>query len=100
MLTMKKNGVISGALGAILLLAGANALAQNPAPTPNTPQRDATRPPGSEAQNPNTPPGTQQAPPKAPPGIQQPPPQRPGKTCGSRRPPVDARNPTVGPTPW
>ncbi len=74
MLTMNINGAIKGAfLGAMLLLAGANGLAQNPAPTPITPQRDATRPPGSETQNPNTPPGTQQAPPKAPPGVQQPP---------------------------
>ncbi|MCM3870988.1 MAG: TolC family protein [Pyrinomonadaceae bacterium] len=101
MLTMKKNGVISGALGAILLLAGANALAQNPAPTPNTPQRDATRPPGSETQNPNTPPGTQQAPPTAPPGIQQPPPQAPpGNPTDPGRPaPSTPGTPTVGPTP-
>ena len=101
MLTMKKNGVISGALGAILLLAGANALAQNPAPTPNTPQRDATRPPGSETQNPNTPPGTQPAPPTAPPGIQQPPPQAPpGNPTDPGRPaPSTPGTPTVAPTP-
>ncbi len=101
MLTMKKNGVISGALGAILLLAGTNALAQNPAPKPNTPQRDATRPPGSETQNPNTPPGTQPAPPTAPPGIQQPPPQAPpGNPTDPGRPaPSTPGTPTVGPTP-
>ncbi|MGI8897697.1 MAG: TolC family protein [Pyrinomonadaceae bacterium] len=75
---MKMNGVIGVAfLSAFLLAAGADALAQTPAATPNTAQRDATRPPGSETQNPNTPPGTQQAPPKAPPGTQQPPPQAP-----------------------
>lgn len=78
MLTMKTNGVIKGLfLGAVLILAGANASAQVPAATPNPAQRDATRPPGSETQTPNTAPGTQQAPPKAPPGIQQPPPQAP-----------------------
>ena len=35
MLTLKKNGLISGALGAVLLLAGSIASAQVPAPTPN-----------------------------------------------------------------
>jgi outer membrane protein len=102
MLTMKMNSVISGALGAVLLLAGANALAQTPAPTPNTPQRDATRPPGSETQNPNTPPGTQQAPPKAPPGIQQPPPQAPPGTSTApvtRPTPSTPDTPTVAPSP-
>ncbi len=78
MLTIKMNGLTSGAfLCAVLLVAGANALAQTPAATPKPAQRDATRPPGSETQNPNTPPGTQQAPPKAPPGTQQPPPKAP-----------------------
>jgi outer membrane protein len=83
-------------------LAGTNALAQNPAPTPVTPQRDATRPPGSEAQNPNTPPGTQQAPPKAPPGIQQPPPQAPPGTSTApvtRPTPSTPDTPTVAPSP-
>jgi outer membrane protein len=102
MLTIKMNRVISGALSAVLLLAGTNALAQNPAPTPTTPQRDATRPPGSETQNPNTPPGTQQAPPKAPPGIQQPAPQAPPgiPTAPVTRPsPSTPGTPTVAPTP-
>lgn len=102
MLTKKKNGVICGALGAVLLLAGANVLAQNPAPTPNTPQRDATRPPGSETQTPNTPPGTQPAPPTAPPGIQQPPAQAPPGNPGApitRPAPSTPGTPTVGPTP-
>ena len=103
MLTMKMNRVFSGAfLGAVLLMADVNALAQNPAPTPNPAQRDATRPPGSETQNPNTPPGTQQAPPKAPPGIQQPPPQAPpgNPTDPVTRPaPSTPGAPTVAPSP-
>jgi HAE1 family hydrophobic/amphiphilic exporter-1 len=96
------NRIISGALSAVLVLAGTNALAQNPAPTPNPPQRDATRPPGSERQNPNTPPGTQQAPPKAPPGIQQPAPQAPpgNPTDPVTRPtPSTPGTPTVAPPP-
>ena len=102
MLTLKKNVLITGALGAILLLAGANALAQNPAPTPNPPQRDATRPPGTETQNPSTPPGTQPAPPKAPPGIQQPAPQAPpGNPADplARPTPATPGAPTVAPAP-
>jgi outer membrane protein len=103
MLTIKMNGVFSGALGAVLLFAGANALAQVPVPTPNPPaRRDATRPPGSETQNPNTPPGTQQAPPKAPPGIQQPAPQAPPgvPTEPVTRPaPPTPGTPTVAPSP-
>jgi outer membrane protein len=109
MLTMKMNTLISGAfLGAVLLLAGANASAQVPAPTPvpaatpNPAQRDATRPPGSETQNPNTPPGTQQAPPKAPPGTQQPPPQAPpgAPTAPITRPtPSTPGTPTAAPSP-
>lgn len=102
MLTIKMNRIISGALSAVLVLAGTNALAQNPAPTPNPPQRDATRPPGSERQNPNTPPGTQQAPPKAPPGIQQPAPQAPpgNPTDPVTRPtPSTPGTPTVAPPP-
>lgn len=106
MLTMNMNDVIRGAfLGAVLLLAGVNALAQNPAPpapTPITPQRDATRPPGSETQTPNTPPGTQQAPPKAPPGIQQPPPQAPPGTATApvtRPTPSTPDAPTAAPSP-
>ncbi len=102
MLTMKMNGAISVALGAVLLVAGANALAQTPAATPNTAQRDATRPPGSETQNPNTPPGTQQDPPKAPPGIQQPPPQAPpgNPTDPVTRPtPPPPGTPTAAPSP-
>ena len=101
MLTMKKNGVISGALGAILLLAGANAWAQNPAPTPNTPQRGATRPPGPDAQTPSAPPGTQRTSPTAPPGIQQAPPQAPpGNPTDPTRPaPSTPGTPTVAPSP-
>lgn len=61
------------------LLVGSAALAQTPSKTPasNPAQRDATRPPGTEAQNPSTPPGTQPAPAQAPPGSQQAPPQSP-----------------------
>jgi outer membrane protein len=97
MLIMKKNGVISAALGAILLLTGANALAQSPAPKPSTPQRDAARPPGSESQNPNTPPGTQPGPPTAPPGVQQAPPQAP--PGGSNAPPITRPAPSAPGTP-
>ncbi len=97
MLTMNMNGLIKGAfLSAVLLMAGANALAQNPAPTPITPQRDATRPPGSETQNPNRPPGTQQPPPTAPPGTQQPPPQTPP---GTPTAPVTRPSPSTPGTP-
>lgn len=97
MLTMKMNGVISGAfLGAVLLVAVANALAQTPAATPNPAQRDAMRPPGSETQNPKTPPGTQQAPPKAPPGTQQPPPQAPP---GNPTAPITRPTPSTPGTP-
>ena len=82
MLTLKKNGLTSLALSGILLLAGANALAQNPAPTPITPQRDATRPPGSETQNPNRPPGTQPTAPTEPPGARRHDPIGIGRTTG------------------
>ncbi|CAN5780793.1 hypothetical protein BH18ACI4_BH18ACI4_17310 [soil metagenome] len=103
MLTLKMNGVSLGSfLAAVLLVAGTNALAQTPAPKPNPAQRDATRPPGSEAQNPNTPPGTQQTPPKVPPGIQQPPPQAPpgNPTAPITRPrPPTTDTPTVAPSP-
>lgn len=103
MLTLKMNSAIMGAvLGVGIFLSGANALAQNPPPRPSTPQREATRPPGSETQNPNTPPGTQQGPPKAPPGTQQPPPQAPpgAATVPVTRPtPSTPGTPIVAPTP-
>jgi len=103
MLTMNIHGVVSGAfLGAVLLVAGANALAQTTPTTPKSAPRDATRPPGSETQNPNTPPGTQQAPPKAPPGTQQPPPQAPpgNPTEPITRPvPSTPGTPTIAPSP-
>ncbi|MBA3355938.1 MAG: TolC family protein [Pyrinomonadaceae bacterium] len=103
MLTMNINGVVSGAfLGAVLLVAGANALAQTTPATPKPAPRDATRPPGSETQNPNTPPGTQQAPPKAPPGTQQPPPQAPpgNPTAPITRPVLSTPGtPTIAPSP-
>jgi outer membrane protein len=96
MLILKKNGVICGTLAAIVALSAANAWAQNPAPTPVTPQRDATRPPGSETQNPNTPPGTQPASPTAPPGTQQPRPQSPP---GNPSAPVTRPEPSAPGTP-
>ncbi|MDQ3665916.1 MAG: TolC family protein [Acidobacteriota bacterium] len=103
MLTMKMNGLMSGAfLGAVLLAAGANALAQTPSATPIPAQRDAMRPPGSETQNPNRPPGTQQPPPTAPPGTQQPPPQAPPGTPAapvSRPTPSTPGIPTSAPSP-
>jgi outer membrane protein len=102
MFILKKNGVICGALAAILALASANSWAQNPAPTPVTPQRDATRPPGSETQNPSTPPGTQPAPPTAPPGVQQPRPQAPpGNPAApiTRPAPSNPGTPTTAPAP-
>jgi outer membrane protein len=91
--------VVSG----VLLVPNAGVLAQNPSatPPPANPQRDATRPPGSEQRStapPETRPNTQN--PTAPPGSQQPPPQAPpGSTAPSQTPGQPNTKPTVQPTP-
>ncbi len=64
-------------LSAFLFVGGNVAYGQTPVATPNPAVKDATKPPGQEAQNPTAAPGTQQQPPTAPPGIPRPNPQAP-----------------------
>lgn len=81
MITIKLCKLVRGIfLGALLAVASMSCFAQQPTPTPNPRQTDATRPPGSETQAPNIPPGTQPGPPTAAPGTQQPAPQAPPGT--------------------
>jgi outer membrane protein len=78
-------------VSAALLLPNAGVLAQKPKPKPNTPQRDATLPPGSQQNStapPETRPNTQD--PTAPPATQPPPPQAPP---GSRTQTQPGNNP-------
>ena len=64
-------------LSAFLLVGGNVAYGQTPVATPNPAVKDATKPPGQEAQSPTAAPGTQQQPPTAPPGVPRPDPQAP-----------------------
>ena len=64
-------------LSAFLFVGGNVAYGQTPVATPNPAVKDATKPPGQEAQSPTAAPGTQQQPPTAPPGVPRPNPQAP-----------------------
>ena len=89
MVTISLSSLVRGiTLGAALLMCGASALAQTPAPTPNPTQRDATRPPSTQQQNPTAPPATEKPAPQAPPT------QPPVERVDRQQPPVAAPSPT------
>ena len=89
-------------LGATLLMAAGQAVAQVPTASPRPTQPDATRPPGTDRPDPTLPPGTQQqqVPPQAPPGQPVIPgvsPQTPQTAAPSPTPPATPGTPADTP---